>query len=1111
MLRCGQCDFENDVAARYCEVCGVALRCPSCHATIGAGRNFCRECGKPLPALRTALAQVRTPRHLAEQFLGSSSSEGENKIVTLLFADVANSTALIRDLKAEEANRILEPTLDLMMEAVARYEGTVTQTPGDSIMAIFGAPIAHEDHAVRACHAALDIQEAIRVLAAEMRQKYGVHLQVRIGINSGQVLAKVKYQGGDAFVDYRAVGLTTHVASRLQALAAPGTIVLSRDTFALAKGFIRVGPFESVNVKGIEAPIEVCELHGINTRMRIQARAARGLSKFVGRTVEMGMLDRAARQTQEGRGQIIAFVGEAGIGKSRVSWEFTRSSAMRGWLVLDAGSVSYGKATSYLPLVDLMSAYFDIRSRDDERQVREKVSAKLFALGGKKLVEHMPLFLGALGWGASDEAWANLAPAQRQRELFNALKELLIRESEQQPLCLVFEDLHWIDAETQIFLDTLVESVPAARILLLVNFRPEYSPVWANRSSYAQARIHPLTQASAGELLEALLGRDPALEGLKKKLVDLTKGNPLFLEEYVRSLIESGGLAGGTGDWRPTGTLLDLVVPQSIEALVASRIDRLEPRCKEVLQCAAVIGNDVPQSLLGAVLALPADDLEQAMHELQEAEFVYEAAVLPETEYTFKHSTTREVAYHGLLEDRKKALHARIARAMVRLSAGGGDEHVERVAEHAVEGELWELAVEYLQRAGEKAFGLYANAEAEGYFDRALEALRHVPESRATREQAVDLRFELRNTLIALCKLDRIEKCLQEVEPILPGLGDKQRSARYAAFRCNQHFLAGEQRRAIAVGEAGLALAREIRDRRLEGELLYRLGQSHHLLGDSRGAKKLFEQSIATTLESREGSRFQLSVIPAVVNRTWLAIALAECGEFRDGVAHAKRALEIAEAAEHPLSQVLGWLAVGSVLQRKCELDGAIGALERGMALSDRYALPIWRLRLLSSLGLAYAYSTRSLEGLRMTREALAGAEKMHLRVDQPMLLVNAGQASFLAGQFDDALAHGRRAIEFAAAHEDKSGEAWARFLVGRTRAADDARRLDEAVTQLESALRLAAMCDAKPLAAFCRSVLGSVYARRGESAKAQEFSAAANVAYAELDMRPLPLAVAPT
>lgn len=1100
---CGECGFQNDDQARFCASCGTNLheRCPKCGARVRARQNFCRACGEPLGTVRAGLPKLQTPEHLAKRI---SPADAERKIATVLFADIANSTEVIRDLDAEEAKRFLVPAVEIMADAVHRYEGIITRDRGDGIMASFGAPVALEDHAVRACYAALDMQKAIRVRAIEVARDLGLPLEVRVGINSGPVLVTVKHEVGKAR-EIRVDGVTTHIAARLEPLALPGTILLSRDTLALAEGFVQVRAMGPRALKGIQDPVQVCQLEGVNTRMRIHALAARGMSKFVGRQHEIETLCRTAAQALSGRGQVVALVGEAGVGKSRVFLEFIHSSAMEGWLVLEAGSVSYGKSTSYFPLVELLTRYFDIHGRDDEHRVRDKILGKLSAFGEEKLLAQMPFFLGALGMAVSNDVWTNLTPVERQRTMFDALKRLLIRESQKQPLCLVFEDVHWIDAETHAFLEMLLESIPAARLLLLVNYRPEYQSSWTGKSCFSQVRIDPLPAASADEMLEVLLGSHAELGPIKRALMDVTEGNPLFLEESVRSLIESGVLVGEPGQRRPLGSLPAGFVPHTIEALLASRIDRLQTELKEILQCAAVIGSDIPRALLEAV-AGPQYDIEHGVRELQAAEFLYEKTLFPETAYTFKHAMTREVAYASLIRERRMALHARAAHAIVALAAGRIEEHVERVARHAELGGLRDMALEYLERAGAKAFALYANAEAAGFFERALNVLRQLPETRATLEQAVDLRFELRNALIALCELDRIRQSLEEIEPILARLGDKARSARHAAFRCNHHFLAGEQRRAIEFGEAGLHLARECGDRVVQGELLYRLGQSYHLLGENRPAIALLEESLEFTVERHERSRFGLSVIPAVVNRTWLVSALTECGDFRAGMTHAKRALEIAVKAEHPLSQVLGWLAIGHRLRRKGELDGAIGAMERGMALCDRYALPIWRLRLLSSLGVAYAYRGRLVEGLELTQQALAGAEPMRLMVDQPMFLIHVGQASLLAGRIEDALMYGKRALEIALAHDGKGDEAWARFLIARACWASAPGAMDESAKELEAALRLAFACGARPLAAFCQTTLADIHRWRSDKAKAQEFTAAADAIYADLDMRPLPL-----
>lgn len=1102
--QCIKCGFQNEEPVVYCVSCGESLRahCPHCHVPVRSDQSYCGKCGRLLGPALGGSSRIPTPQHLAERI--RDAQEGERKNATVLFADIAGSTALIGNRDAEEARRILKPTVDIMIDIVHRYEG-ITREQGDGIMASFGAPVALEDHAVRACYAALDMQEAMRTLAAEVRREFGMLFGVRIGINSGPVVISINRQGQD-LVDFRVDGVSIHIAKRVESLALPGTILLTRDTLVLAEGFIRVGALGPVPLRGVVNQVEVCELEGINTRMRIHALAKRGLSKFVGRNDEIERLRRAATQAKSGHGQVVALVGEAGVGKSRIFLEFARLPDMQEWLILQGGSVSYGKATSYLPLIELLNKYFEIQTRDSEQQVRERIATKLLALGDEKLLAQLPLFAATFGSRVSQDAWKNLTPPERQSLMFDALKRLLIRESQKQPLCLVFEDLHWIDAETQTFLEILLESIPAARVLVLVNYRLEYENRWSGKSYFLQVRVDPLPVASADELLDMLLGSHPELHPVKQKLIEATQGNPLFLEESVRSLIESGMLDQTSDDRGGARSLPADFVPRTIDALLAARIDRLRPELKEILQCASVIGNDIPEALLEAVTGIAQPELRHGVRQLQAAEFLYEKTLFPETEYAFKHSMTREVAYGSLVRERKVTLHARAARSLEMLVEGRLDEHVERLADHAEKGRIWDKALDYLQRSGAKAYSLYANVDAARFFERALLALQRLPETRRTLEQAVDLRFELRNALLPLGETDRIFRSLEEIEPVLAALGDKLRSARHAAFRCNHHFLIGEQRRAIEFGESGLRLVRECGDRIVEGELLYRLGQSYNALGEYRQAISLLENSLEFTADSRGRDRFDLTVIPSVVNRTWLVYALVECGDFGAGMTHAKRALEIAEKAEHPLSEVLGWLSIGHLLLRKGELEGAVSGLERSLDLCDRWSLRVWRPRLVSTLAVAYARLARTKEALQLAQQAVAGADQMRLAVDKAGLLVRLGQVSLIAGRFEAAAALGKQAVEIAVAHEAKGDEAWARFLIGRACWATDPKDLDEAAKQLKISLSLALACEARPLSAFCQTTLSGIHAWRGDQRAAQIFDATARDIYRELGMRPLPL-----
>jgi len=729
-MRCPRCHAENRDGRRFCGECGssFALVCPSCGFVNEGREKFCGGCGAlvadstAVPAGKLGPPETYTPKHLVEKILTSKSAlEGERKQVTVLFADLKGSMEMLADRDPEEARRLLDPVLEHMMEAVHRYEGTVNQVMGDGIMALFGAPIAHEDHAVRACYAALAMQEAIRRYTAEILRTHGITLQIRVGLNSGEVL--VRTIGNDLHMDYSAVGQTVHLAARMEQLAPPGSIWQTAETLRLVDGLVQVASRGLIPIKGLPGPMEVFELTGASTnRGRLQAAVARGLTRFVGRQTETEALRQALERTSAGHGQVVAVVGEPGVGKTRLFYEFIHSHPTQGWLTLETTSMSYGQATTYLPIIDLLKVYFRIEESDDQRRIREKVTGKLLTLD-EALRPTLPAFLSLLEVPIEDSAWEHLDALHRRQHTLDAVKRLLLRESHVQPLILVFENLHWIDSETRALLDRLVESLPTARLLLLVNYRPEYQHTWGNKTYYMQLRLDPLLPENAWELLQDLLGQDTGLGALKRRLIEWTEGNPFFLEETLQTLVETHALDGVRGAYRLVKPLGTIQVPATVQAVLAARIDRLPLEEKHLLQTAAAIGKDVPYSLLQIIAALPETVLHRGLDHLQAAEFLYETSLFPESEYTFKHALTQQVAYGSLLHERQRVLHRRVGEELERLSETQPEEPYEKLAYHYSRSDRTEKALEYLVKAGHKAAHRYANREALDHFQKALELI----------------------------------------------------------------------------------------------------------------------------------------------------------------------------------------------------------------------------------------------------------------------------------------------------------------------------------------------------------------------------------------------------
>ena len=792
-MPCPRCQAENPVTARFCEECGarLALACPHCGAEVSPGKKFCRSCGAQLTAPGTDHAPspvVYTPRHLAERILTSKAAlEGERKQVTVLFADLKGSMELLADRDPEDARKLLDPVLEHMMEAVHRFEGTVNQVMGDGIMALFGAPLAHEDHAVRACYAALRMQETVKRYAEGVRREHGLTLRIRVGLNSGEVV--VRAIGSDLHMDYTAVGQTTHLAARMEQLADPGSILLTPETLALAEGFVQVAALGPMAVRGLPAHVEVYELTGISTvRSRLQATATRGLTRFVGRDADVEQLRRVLEQARQGRGQVAAVVGEPGVGKSRLVFELTHSHRVDGWLVLEAGSVSYGKATSYLPVIDLLKGYFRIGPRDPYRDIREKVTGKLLTLD-RTLEPILPALLALLDVPVEDPQWQALDSRERRQRILDAVKRLLLREAQGQPLLVIFEDLHWIDSETQVVLDTLVESLPTVPLLLLVSYRPEYSHAWGSKTFYTQLRLDTLPPETAEELLDTLLGPDASLGALKRLLATKTGGNPLFLEESIRTLVETQALLGERGAYRLAQPVETVRVPPTVQAILAARIDRLPPDEKRLLETAAVIGKDVSFPLLQAIADESEETLRRGLSQLRTAEFLYETSLFPDLEYTFKHALTHEVAYASLLGERRRGLHARIVEAIEQLYADRLAEQTARLAYHAARGEVWLKALRYLRAAGNKAAARSAYRESVPYFEQALMALRELPEEPSLLVQAIDIRLELRNPLHTLGEFRSLLTRLQEAQTLAETARDQRRLGRVLVFLSNHYWL----------------------------------------------------------------------------------------------------------------------------------------------------------------------------------------------------------------------------------------------------------------------------------------------------------------------------------
>jgi tetratricopeptide (TPR) repeat protein len=957
-------------------------------------------------------------------------------------------------------------------------------------MALFGAPLAHEDHAVRACYAALRMQESVKRYAEDAFRSHGVLIQIRVGLNSGDVV--VRGIGSDLHMDYIALGQTTHLAARMEQLAAPGTVLVAPTTLQLAEGYVQVTARGPVAVRGLPEPIEVYEAVGPGAvRSRLHAAAARGLTRFVGRDRETDQLRRALEQAQGGHGQVVAVLGEPGVGKSRLYWEFMHSHRMQGWRLLESGGVSYGKATAYLPIVELLKAYFQIGARDDTRTIREKVIGKVLSLD-RALEPALSALLALLEVPVSDAGWARLDPSQRRRRTLEAVTGLLFRESQVQPLLLLVEDLHWADAETEAALGSLVESLPTARMLLLVNYRPEYEHGWGHKSYYRQLRIEPLAAESADDLLSGLLGPGPDLDALKRTLIARTEGNPLFLEESVQALVETKALVGERGAYRLAHDDPAVHVPTTVEAILAARIDRLSPELKRLLQAAAVIGKDVPFALLLSVADPGEEELRRGLGDLQAAELLYETRLFPDLEYSFKHALTHEVTYGGLLHERRRDLHARLVGAIETLHRDRLGEQVERLAHHALRGEVWDKAVPYLRQAGLKAAGRCALPEARQWLEQALGVLAELPESAATLEQGFDIRLELRPLLGQLGEYREVMERLREAEVVAETLDDDRRRARLCAVMTNAHSQLGHLDEALRFGTRALAAAGRSGDLALRLLTTTYLEQASYFRGDYQRAVDLATGNLAALPAGSEYESFGAAMPIAIYDRYLLVRSLAQLGRFAEARRYEAEALRLAEPTRHAYALGMAHLSASWLHLLEGDWARARALVEHGVAayrsgnivlnLPHAVACSAWALGQVGEIGEA---TTRFEEGVRLLdHEAKRGILGIHGEACHVL-----GRAALLLGRVEEARSLGERALAASPAHPGFA--AHAEHLLGDVTAHPE--RPDRAASEAHyrRALARAEAHDMRPLVAHCHLGLGRLYRRAGDGPAADHLARA--------------------
>jgi class 3 adenylate cyclase/predicted ATPase len=1015
---------------------------------------------------------------------GSGSSEGlegERKTVTALFADIKGSTELEQDLDPEDARAIIDPALKIMIDAAHRYDGYVVQSTGDGIFALFGAPVAHEDHPQRALYAALRMQEELKRYSTQLREAGNAPIDMRVGVNTGEVVVRA-IRTDESHVEYTPIGHTTNLASRLQSVAPTGSIAATVHTSKLCEGYFTFRPLGSTRVKGVSEPVDVFEVTGIGPlKTRFEVAERRGLTKFVGRERELGDLERAFELAKSGQGQIVAAVAEPGVGKSRLFYEF-RPRSHSGCLVLAASSISHGKTSAYQPIIELLNSYFESSPEDDPSRRKQKIADKLLGLD-RALEETLPYVSTLLCPAGLDDPIAQMDPQLRRRRTLDAAKRILVRESIRQPLIIMLEDLHWIDSESEAVLNLLADSIAMAPILMLVNYRPEYRHDWSNKSNYTQLRINTLGKESAEEVLSALLGEGKDLVPLKRLIVEKTEGNPFFIEEMVQALFEEGVLQRN-GAVKLAKSMSSVKIPATVQAVLTSRIDRLPLHEKDLLQTLAVIGTEFPVTLAAAVTGQSQQDLARALTNLQLAEFIYERPGLSDVEYKFKHALTHDVAYNSVLIERRKLVHERAGAAMETLYSERLDDHLSAIAHQYSQSHNARKAIHYLRLAGAQAAQRSANRESVAYFKNALDWLSSLPETFERKRQELDLLVMLGPVLMTVAGPGAAEsgEIYVRARELCGELGDNPLLFPVLwglwLFRATRLEL-GEARE---LANELMSLAEGLGDEALRIEAHHATWTTLWRRGELTAAR-LHTESCAVLYNPRQhGSLASLygGHDPGVCGRNHAALVEWMLGYPDRALKCISQALALAQELAHPnsLAQALTIAAIGNQYRRERAVTAKRAEAAIALAAEHGFVQSL----VMGTVLRGWAESDRATRGREVAnmRHAIAAGRASGEQAWAPYYLAATAETCSELGRFDEALELVTEALDLI----ERTGERWYEAelhrLSGEFSCLCDSSSLSAAEKSFRTAIEIARKQEAKSLELRATTSLARLLAKQG-------------------------------
>jgi class 3 adenylate cyclase/tetratricopeptide (TPR) repeat protein len=1107
-MKCRNCQTENPENKKFCRKCGgkLSLTCPQCRAEILPDDTFCGDCGndlrKPVKAEPLDLTQPQsyTPKHLADKILKTRSSiEGERKLVTVLFADVANSTAMFEHLDPEAVHEIMDGCFRLMMDEIHRYEGTINQFRGDGVMALFGAPIAHEDHAQRACHAALAVQRALIPYCERLKDRYGIDFKMRIGLNSGPVV--VGSIGDDLRMDYTAQGDTANLAARMESSAEASSVLVSDNTYRLVREFFEFNPLGGLQVKGKQEPVEAYQLiKPTEVETRIAASAAKGLTRFVGRTRELETLKEAFDRVRAGEGHVVGIVGEAGVGKSRLLLEFRNTLPKGEYTYFEGRCLHYGGSMPYLPILDVTRSFIGVKEGEQEQVIRQKLKERILGLD-QNLRHVIPPYQELLSLKVDNEEFAKLEPKQKREKTFEAIRDLLIRGSQDRPLVLVVEDLHWIDKTTEEFLSYMIGWLPKTRILLLLLYRPEYTHQWGSKSYYNMIGVGHLSTTTSAELVAAILEGGDVVPELRELILNRAAGNPLFMEELTHTLLQNGSIQKKDDCFVLTKDVSNVQVPDTIQGIIAARMDRLEESLKRIMQVAAVIGREFAFRILETITEMK-EELKSGLVNLQGLEFIYEKSLFPDLEYIFRHALVQEVAYNSLLINRRKEIHEKIGKAIEALYPNRLEEFCEMLAYHYSKSRNLAKAYEYLKASAEKALRNDALFETLRFYKDAIQMLSQMPLTDGSKGEEIELVLAMHAPWRRIGYSQDYLPMLQRAEALAEELGDDKKRALIRSTMGHYYITLGNPKIGWECLESCMDHPEIIQDVELMLPIGHDLCISYIILGDWQKVNHI-APTIMSLIESRQTQTefFGKPFNPyAYVLALW-GVTTGGSGDFDQGEKLLEKSLSFAWEINHLGTIAMVELTYGCILALRGHGKDAEGHFRNALKYLDESQTVVYLGVAWSWMGWAHGLMGEFATAVDLTEKGL----RMHTDTGMPfwrsLCHFFSSYANFQAGHIEAARAHAESALQFSLEKNERQVQGLSRAWLGRMLAKTDPIQIEPAEQHVLQGINLLEELGIAAESCLGYLWLGEVYAESGRREEALKNLKKAETMFREMRM----------